>query len=1063
VGEVESLADLAGLLRRLRREQARRRGKRELTYREIASRTGWAVSTISEYFTGRTLPPTDRFDVLVRLLEAPRAELGALATVRDRVADLQRGAAVRVPLDSLRLSDRPIVDREAELAGLHAAVKAAVAGSGGAVFLCGEAGIGKTRLVTEATRLAADAGLQALRGRAATPSVQFRALSEALLSVLRRSRRPDDPALLPYYPVLSRLVPEWRTGLTARPEDSLVVLAEAVLRLVVAVGRPGSLLVLEDLHDADQDTLAVVDYLVDNAATEPFLLLGTVRSQPSGGLDLMRAARRRAAVTVFGLHPLGDEAVRTMAGACLDVSPDQVPEPVVDRLLSTADGVPLHVEELLAGMVEDRLLVRQGRSWSITGSVAAQLPVTLAATLTGRVDRQSSQTRALLETAALLGRRFTPSPVGAAIGISDARLVGCLREAVEAQLLVADGEEFCFRHALTAEALRARLLPLEHAELARRVAQAMETHQIERTDGAEQLLAELWFAAGENRRAGEFLVAAGRRAAAEGALSTSISMLERALVLIDDEAAGTVLADIVSLLIELYAEAGRVADAYAIATRLGAGTPADQRAAIHALLGRVAAAAGDWDRCVREIHEARRLLGPAADPIAIAQLHVVAAQLLFGRPSPNGRAAARELAERALRVVDPHTEPVLACDAVEIMGRIVRLDDVAEADRLSKRGLAITEAHDLVGRRIRMLYHLGVHDGVRDGDPTRLLEALDVANRAGAVLTALDVELELSVVRLCRGEFDLVEAAAARCEQAAARLRLAHSRLLALGVRIMAAAHHARRSLMDELLDQFNAAGGAQLDFASAVHGFGVAFCHLLHEDVERAHATLNQAAVWESTRPATYVSYVHGPHLLLSVLADPTRQDTCVRLTESPHMQARWNRQFLVLTEAFLHARAGRTADADQAVSRFIDLSQRFPLAQHLGLRLVAPIALEGGWGQPVPWLRSAEAYFHPFAPDVAHACRRLLRAAGAPAPQHRKGSDAVPAAAWRLGITVREHEVLRLVAEHLSNPDIARRLYLSTRTVEKHIANLLAKTASTHRAQLITIAAELSTASAR
>jgi DNA-binding CsgD family transcriptional regulator len=85
------------------------------------------------------------------------------------------------------------------------------------------------------------------------------------------------------------------------------------------------------------------------------------------------------------------------------------------------------------------------------------------------------------------------------------------------------------------------------------------------------------------------------------------------------------------------------------------------------------------------------------------------------------------------------------------------------------------------------------------------------------------------------------------------------------------------------------------------------------------------------------------------------------------------------------------------------------------------------------------------------------MLRAAGAPAPQHRKGSDAVPLPARRLGITVREHEVLRLVAEHLSNPDIARRLYLSTRTVEKHVANLLAKTASADRARLIAIAAEL------
>ena len=335
---VRTLPELAWTLRELRRRDARSRVAREISFRELAATTGWPRDAVRDYLTGQTLAPIDRFDTLVILLGAGPAERRELAAARDRVADLQLGAAVA--LDAVRLSGQSLVAREAEVAGLQAAVKAASTGSGGVMFLCGEAGIGKSRLAEEAARLADEAGLRVLRGRAATPSVQFRALSEALLSVLRRSRRPADPDLLPYYPALSRLVPEWRVGLDARPEDSLVVLAEAVLRLCVAVGRQGSLLVLEDLHDADQDTLTVVDYLVDNAPDEPFLMLCTVRAQPSAGLDLVHAARSRRAVTVYGLHRLGDEAVREMAGACLDIAPDQVPAPVLDRLFSTADGVP---------------------------------------------------------------------------------------------------------------------------------------------------------------------------------------------------------------------------------------------------------------------------------------------------------------------------------------------------------------------------------------------------------------------------------------------------------------------------------------------------------------------------------------------------------------------------------------------------------------------------------------------------------------------------------------------------------------------------------------------------
>jgi transcriptional regulator with XRE-family HTH domain len=88
--ETTTLAGLAELLRTLRRRHARQRRDSELTYRAIAARTGWSHTAVAEYFTGKTLPPTDRFDVLVALLGATPAEQGALATARDRVAENHR-------------------------------------------------------------------------------------------------------------------------------------------------------------------------------------------------------------------------------------------------------------------------------------------------------------------------------------------------------------------------------------------------------------------------------------------------------------------------------------------------------------------------------------------------------------------------------------------------------------------------------------------------------------------------------------------------------------------------------------------------------------------------------------------------------------------------------------------------------------------------------------------------------------------------------------------------------------------------------------------------------------
>jgi hypothetical protein len=88
--DVRTVAELATVLRRLRRRHARQRGDSSLTYRELAARTGWAHGVIGGYFSGKTLAPTDRFDILVELLGATNSEQFALATARDRVEEHRR-------------------------------------------------------------------------------------------------------------------------------------------------------------------------------------------------------------------------------------------------------------------------------------------------------------------------------------------------------------------------------------------------------------------------------------------------------------------------------------------------------------------------------------------------------------------------------------------------------------------------------------------------------------------------------------------------------------------------------------------------------------------------------------------------------------------------------------------------------------------------------------------------------------------------------------------------------------------------------------------------------------
>lgn len=1047
--EVESVAELARLLRRLRRQQARRRGEPQLTYREIAARTGWAVSTISEYFAGRTLPPTDRFDILVRLLEVPPAEQGALATARDQVEEArrQRGVTEDLPLaprSAVRLAGAPTVGRDRELDLLGQAVGEAVRGRGGTVFLLGEAGIGKTRLLREAERAGVAAGAVVLRGRASTPSAQFRPLVEALFSVLREPGVADDPELAPYRAALSRLVPEWRVRRLPGADDSLLVLAEGVLRLCGRFGRAGGcLLLLDDLHEADDDTLAVVDYLADNAAGEGVLVVGTLRGGPSQAVSLARAAGRRGDATVVELSRLDDDAVRALAAGCLGVAPEAVPADVLGRLAADAEGNPFYVEELLAGLV-----VRSGDGWSSTGAARAGVPAAVRASVLDRVAGLGPLGLRVLRSAALLGDRFRGTLVGAVAMVGWADLLTVLRAAVDACLVVVDGDagDYAFRHALTAEALRCGLLPEERILLSERAARAIEAAHPELPDPWCVLAGQMWEKAGERGRAAALFGTAGRRAVVQGAVSTAISLLERGLAL-SDGAAGAM--ELLESLLDVLVVAGEVGRAIELGARLDTQADPARRASVHLRLARAAATGGQFATGQRELAQVRSLLGPEPAAPMSARVDAVAAQLAFADPAPGRLAQAEELAARALLAADQL--PEIACESLEVLGTCARVRDLDESDMLFGRALEVAARHDLTLPRIRLLFHLGAQAGIRDADPVRLTEARGAALASGAVVTALDIAAELAMIHLTRAEYDEAERHARECADIAHRLQLAELVLVGLGLRVCVAAHRGRRTEVTELLTEFGRLGGHDCEWAPVVSGLGLAFCSLLEDDVDRALTEANQAAKAEVNRPPQYLSYTPGPRLFLAVLAGDAGRAEHEDLKTSASGQARWNRQFLALAAAVLAGRDGDPAAAEAAVLDFQEVSRPYPLAAHLGLRLLAEAALDDGWGQPGPWLRAAEEYFHAAGVTrAASACRVLLRRAGEPVLQHRPGTDAIPPRLRQAGVTAREYEVLGLVVARLSNRKIGERLFLSTRTVETHVANLLVKTGVASRAEL-------------
>jgi len=161
---------------------------------------------------------------------------------------------------------------------------------------------------------------------------------------------------------------------------------------------------------------------------------------------------------------------------------------------------------------------------------------------------------------------------------------------------------------------------------------------------------------------------------------------------------------------------------------------------------------------------------------------------------------------------------------------------------------------------------------------------------------------------------------------------------------------------------------------------------------------------------------------------------------------------------DAVLAGRRGERARADAAFAAAD--AQMGPLVawyRHYARRVAAQAALADGWGDPVAWLREAAGYFAARGDDrVTAACRGLLRRAGVPVPRQRPGGADLPGRLRALGVTEREAEVLRLAAQGLGNREIAEAMFLSPRTVEKHVASLLAKT-GLRRSQLAGYSAAL------
>ena len=909
-----------------------------------------------------------------------------------------------------------LVGRRAEIQALESALSGALAGQGGCVVITGEAGIGKSRLMRELARMAAGRQVLVVMGRAvpASASAPYRPVTEALLQLLRRCPLPDDPSLAPWLPHLPPLLPGALARPAARPgrgADSQAVRGEAVLRLLCRLGPDGLVVVLEDLHWADPDTVSLVEYLADNAANQPLLFAVSLRTEPlSPASDLARRQRGRAGIVHLPLGRLSEREVAEMIAAC---SPGAGADEQ-SRVQMTAEGVPLFVEELLA---------------------SPGIPQTISDTVRGRLAGFPDRERAVLEAAAVLGRHFDWEILAAASGQPPEVVSGALARAVDRVLITADGARFQFRHALTREAVLMSTLPPRLRRAAANALAAVDAAHPDLEGRWRDVAADLAARSGDRDRAGRLLRDSGRYSLEVGALATAVSTLRRAADLLEGSP-GRVEAELI--LIEALALAGRVDETAAAGTRLIGwlgDDPAtrETRTEAHLRLAQAAVSASRWPMARQHIEVAVRLAVAGADPNLSARAAVLSAEVALAGDDLDG---ARRTAEQVLAT--DGAGPDVRCHAFEIVGRSQRLHDLPAAAAAFEAALATAEQASLPVWRLRALHELGTVDMFERVDVDRLLEARRLGEQMGALSTVAVLDLQLSACFTGRWDLERCDTHARSALDTAGRLRLDQVAAKALAMMAGSASMRADVKATEQLAAQALAADPADPMLAGFCRA-SVGMAWFMAGDIDAALRPFAEGTAALSRLPNAEPISIRALWPLIQAGHGDRRAAATLEEVRRRGVDAfPVNRGLLAFAQAVLEGRSGRPGRADATIAGGTTAFANCEAWADLARFIAAPRALADGWGEPVRWLTVARDRFSSLGLDrLAGRCTELL-------------TDASPNPWAGEGVTDREADVLRLVIAGLANKEIAAALRLSPRTVEKHVENLLRKTGARSRTEL-------------
>ncbi|WP_308193518.1 AAA family ATPase [Nonomuraea sp. MG754425] len=892
-----------------------------------------------------------------------------------------------------------LVGRSAELAGLVRVLTAAGDGLAGVALVGGDAGIGKTRLITELTSEARERGFHVLVGQCAElgDALPYLPLADAL-----RGAEPAVREAAAGHPMLGQLLP----GSESAPSSGLTQqrLFGSLLGLLADV-QP-VLFVIEDLHWADRSTRDLLVFLSRMVQSERVCVVGTYRTDDLHRRHPLRSVlaelKRLPTVMSVELGPLGSGEMSDYVTTLGEVDAQGL-----GLIISRADGNPFYAEELFAAMAE-----------------GDRLPDGLASLLLSRVEVLSEAGQRVLRAAAVAGRRVEDELLCEVSGLPLDAFEEAVREIVSRGLLKIQGHGYAFRHALLQEAVYTDLLPGErtrlHAAFARLLTSPAELshHHLAGHDLAGALAAS---------------AEAGRQAERLGAPAEAHSHYDRALSLWE-----------------------RVPDA--------AGLAGEDRVELAFRSAVMAADSGDNHRAVVQLR-------------ALPQTSEVNERLAYYLYELDDRAGAIEAAEQAVRSAGD--QPALARALATQARALLWSPRHHEVEALCAKALEIARAAGAKDAEVGALLTLGAFVEPR-GELDRAHELIGTAMAQPSGDLAMDLRARFHHARIHYEQGLLAQAA----EVADDGIHLAFQTGLkwstfGTDLRFLRFLIHYVAGEWDDA-EAVAAGFGARVGTVPEAILSSFALFIEVARDLPAVESRLSWLRPFWSDELASYMSRgLAAEHALWH--GDPATALDHVRAVVAEQQDGDPGNIRLAAVGLWALAELGSTEGADDLRARARQAVEFGPLGEgaHLGpegrawaLRVEAEWHRVHGRLDVAAWRRVVEAFGFGFEYEVARARWRLaeaLLAAGdrdaaqAEWEQARRVAGKLRAAPLERalldfgrrarfggpgsggsgdgGLTAREVEVLRLVAEGLTNREIAERLFIAQKTVSVHVSNILGK----------------------